>query len=239
MPLLLELVRCHVAQATVWPFRVVPYTPGFKFDLGLDKRQERIGIEALVPQLTVEALAVTVLPGLSRLNVYRVGPVGFEPLPEGLRHELGSIVAAHELRRAIFGKQTGKHGNDAPGRHRAGYMDRQRTTIELVRHGEYAQLPAFDGRVLHKVIGPDVVRVQSFARYRSAAAAAAFGLLGNAQIVLAPQTVDPFVVDPPALAANLSMSSAVAEPNSLAGRGDFQPFDQRVVVTWPGDVLKA
>ena len=84
-----------------------------------------------------------------------------------------------------------------------------------------------------------MVRVQGFARYRSIAAASAFRLPGYPQIVLAPQPVNSFVVDPPAVAGKVGMGSAVAVPDPLTARGAFELFDKSVVVAWACHVLEA
>jgi hypothetical protein len=71
---------------------VVVSPPGFDHDLGLIEGVEDLSIEQLVTQLTVEALAITILPGASRLDVGGLGTDGGDSFQECLGNELRTIV---------------------------------------------------------------------------------------------------------------------------------------------------
>ncbi len=51
---------------------VISLPPAFDEDLGLPKRVEDIAVQEPVPELTVEALTVAVLPGTTGLGVERL-----------------------------------------------------------------------------------------------------------------------------------------------------------------------
>src|ERR1700680_4427781 len=73
--------RRPVAERRVRPPRVVLDPPPFDHDLGLLQRIENLSVQALVPQLPIETLAVPVLPGTPRFDVQRSGSQIPEPLP--------------------------------------------------------------------------------------------------------------------------------------------------------------
>ena len=56
------------------PPRVVLHPPLLDHDLRLLQRVENLSIQALVPQLPIEALTVAVLPGTARFDVQGSGP---------------------------------------------------------------------------------------------------------------------------------------------------------------------
>jgi hypothetical protein len=76
--------------------RIVMPTPQFNHRPGMIRMMEQFHVQTLIPQLAVEALAVTVLPGTSRINVVRRRSLLFQPLLERLGDELRAIVAADE-----------------------------------------------------------------------------------------------------------------------------------------------
>src|SRR5262249_51138173 len=74
-----ELSRRPVAQAAVRPPHVVVQAPGFEDDRRLTPTHEESQVQALIPQLPVEALAVGVLPGAARIDVTRPRAPNREP----------------------------------------------------------------------------------------------------------------------------------------------------------------
>jgi hypothetical protein len=75
----------------VWSPRVVFDPPPFNHDLRLLERVKDFSVQALIPQLPVEALAVAVLPRTARLDVQRSGPHIPQPLPQFLRDEFWTL----------------------------------------------------------------------------------------------------------------------------------------------------
>src|SRR6266404_32263 len=66
--------------------RVVQHSPALDHDLGLLQRIKDLSVQALIPEFSVEAFAVAVLPGTSRLNVQR------PPVPSSPSHCLTSFA---------------------------------------------------------------------------------------------------------------------------------------------------
>ena len=81
-----------VAQSTVWSDGVVVSPPLFDDDLSLFEGIEDLPIQQFVPEAGIEGLAVSVLPGRAGFNVSGFGPHRLDPVPDGLGHELRSIV---------------------------------------------------------------------------------------------------------------------------------------------------
>ena len=81
-----------VAQSTVWSDGVVVFPPLFDDDLCLLQGVEDLPIQKLVPEAGIEGLAVSILPGTARLDVSCFETHHHDPVPDGLGHELRSIV---------------------------------------------------------------------------------------------------------------------------------------------------
>ena len=63
----------------------------FDHDLRLLQRVKDLPVQALIPQLSVKALAVAILPGTARLDVQRARSDLPQPLPQFLGHEPGHV----------------------------------------------------------------------------------------------------------------------------------------------------
>ena len=63
--------RRPVAERAKRPFRVVFHSPFFDHDLRLLQGIKNLSVQALIPQLPVEAFAIAVLPRTSSLDVQR------------------------------------------------------------------------------------------------------------------------------------------------------------------------
>ncbi len=72
--------RRPVAQRRAGPPRVVLHPPPFDHEGCFLQRVKGLTVQALVPQLPVEALAVPFVPGTSQLNVQRRNLLRFVPL---------------------------------------------------------------------------------------------------------------------------------------------------------------
>src|SRR5271168_1083995 len=90
--------RRPVAERRVRPLRVVFHAPLLDHYLCLLQRVENFPVQAFIPQFSVEALAVAVLPRTSRLDVQRPGAHFAQPGPQLLRHELRTIVRTNVFR---------------------------------------------------------------------------------------------------------------------------------------------
>lgn len=76
----------------VWPFGVIVSPSGFDDNLGLGEALEDFTVELFVAQFRVEALAVAVFPGASRLDERGLCTDSGDPLPYGLGDELWPIA---------------------------------------------------------------------------------------------------------------------------------------------------
>ena len=66
--------------------------------MGFAKRREHLDVEQFVPELRVEALAVTILLGTARLDEQRLHADPAEPMPDCFRGELRPVVRPDVLR---------------------------------------------------------------------------------------------------------------------------------------------
>src|ERR1700722_17076335 len=74
-----------IAERAVRPHSVEVEPPGLNQRLDLGQTEEQLTVEQLVAKLTVEALAVTILPGTARLDIGRLRPTAANLLTENSR----------------------------------------------------------------------------------------------------------------------------------------------------------
>src|SRR5438034_9902729 len=87
-----ELQRCKGPECTVGPSLVVVDPPFFNDLPGVNKSQEPVLVEALVPQAAVEALDEGVLDGLAGLDEAQTHAAFIGPLIERPASKLGAVV---------------------------------------------------------------------------------------------------------------------------------------------------
>jgi hypothetical protein len=73
-------------------FGVVMVPPSFDNNLGFPQRVEYLAVEQFISHSPVEAFAVSVLPGRSRLDVGGLCPSCFDPVPDGRSDKLRAVV---------------------------------------------------------------------------------------------------------------------------------------------------
>ena len=93
-----ELRRRHSLATAVRPDLVVVLAPEPDGRAGLLQRLEPLFVQALVPELAVEALDVAVLHGPSRLDQDVTDAVGLRPAHKGATGELRPVVGANSQR---------------------------------------------------------------------------------------------------------------------------------------------
>ena len=81
-----------VTQSTVWSDGVVVFPPLFGDDLCLLQGVEDLPTQKFIPEAGIQGLAVSILPGTARLDVSCFCSHRLDPVPDGLGHELRSIV---------------------------------------------------------------------------------------------------------------------------------------------------
>src|SRR4051794_37272668 len=191
--------------------------------LRLLQRLEHLPVQQLIPQSAVEGLAVGVLPRAPRGDVQRLRPTTGQPAPHRLRHELGAVVAADELRLAPHLEEVLQGRYHILGSQVPLHLDRQAFSGELVHHRQDPQAPAVDGLVVDEVVAPDVARAlgpAAGAAVLALAQATAFPLdLGHFQALTTPEPVDPLEVDRPPLSHQQGLDPTVAIAGVLPGQG--------------------
>jgi hypothetical protein len=80
-----------IAKCTVLSFCVVVFSPFFDQDLGLRQGIENLPVEQFVPEPTVAAFTISVLPRASRFDVGNFKADGCDPIPNRLCNKLGTI----------------------------------------------------------------------------------------------------------------------------------------------------
>jgi hypothetical protein len=90
-----------IAERAVGAPGVVVMEPGFDQDPGLRQGVEDLSVEQLVTELAVEGFVVAVLPGTVLLDVERTHADPGQPVLDDVGDELGALVGADVLRRAM------------------------------------------------------------------------------------------------------------------------------------------
>src|SRR5690606_35192039 len=183
-------------------------------DPGLGQAVEDLTIKQFIAQLRVEALAIAVLPGASRLDKRGLCTNGHDPLPHRLGNELRAVVGTNMARYAAQDEQV-RQGIDNVSRvELAVDPDRQAFPGELVDDVEHAELPATVGPTLDEVVGPDMVGVlgsKPDARSVIQPEPAFLRLfLGNLQPLPPPDALDAFGIHRPTLGSQHRRDPAIA-----------------------------
>lgn len=84
---------------------VVMLAPAFNDDPGFTQRIEDLTVEQFIAEAGIEALAVTVLPRRSRLDVNGLCTGSSDPVADVLRDLLRAVVGADEVRHAACDEQ--------------------------------------------------------------------------------------------------------------------------------------
>ena len=146
---------------------VVFDSPVFDNHASLCKGAEELAVKALVTQLVVKALDVSVLPRRAAFNVLGLHSGYFKPLLDATCDELRTIVAANELRCPMRCKQSLKNLDDTESSDSAIDLDGVTLSCKKVQHGEQLDRSAVCGLVEEKIIAPYLIpmcRKRSFCR---------------------------------------------------------------------------
>jgi hypothetical protein len=139
---------------------VVLPQPGFRRFSGFANRLEEPAVQAPVPEHTVEALVVTVLPGAAGIDEAVSNALVPDSPLDLLGHELGTIVALHHGRRSVELDQLFENPHDIDRGEVPSTFDPQASTRVLIDHGQEAKRLPVGRLVGHEVVAPDVIRVQ-------------------------------------------------------------------------------
>ena len=139
------------------PDRVVFHPPPLDQYLGLLQGIEDLSVEQLIPELPVEALVVTVLPGTARFNVERLNTNLAQPLPNYPGRELVTIVRADALGNAMLYKKLCQTVQNIIRLQASLHHKGQALPAVFVDDGQDPQGTPVMGPVGHKVIRPDMI----------------------------------------------------------------------------------
>ena len=185
------------------PERIVFQPPFFNQHLGLLQGIEDLAVEPFIPEFTIEALVVTVFPGTARFNKERLDTKPFEPLASNSGRELGPVVRADMLRRAMLDKELGEATQDIIRLQASFYNNSQTLPAILVDDRQNLNGAPVMSAIRHEVIRPDMA---SMGRPKTNTGAVIKPetspfrlLLGNLETLLPPDPLDPLVVDPKTL----------------------------------------
>lgn len=98
------------------PDVVVVDAPSLDHAPGLGQRREHVLVQALVPQLAVEALHVAILHRLAWRDVVPGDRLLRRPLQHRVAGQLGAVVGDDHRRLTPFRNKTIEHAHDAPAR---------------------------------------------------------------------------------------------------------------------------
>ena len=111
-----EFVRRAVVETRMRPHVIVMASPDFDEYSSVSAAAEPLHAQAFIPELAVEALVGSVLPGLAGIDQRGVDLRFSEPFQNRFAHELRAVVGAPEQRRAARADQTREYVDDAAER---------------------------------------------------------------------------------------------------------------------------
>ncbi len=138
-------------------FGVVEVSPLLDQHLGFPQSVEDFSVQALVPQLTVEALTVTVFPGATGFNEECLGADPSEPLPDGFGGELRPVVGSNMLGLAVADEQLSQNVEHILTVQFALHIDGQALTGVFIDDRQHPKGATVMCPIHDEVIGPDVV----------------------------------------------------------------------------------
>ena len=139
------------------PDRVVLIAPLLNDDARFLQAVEDFSVEAFVPQLAVEGLAIAVLPRAARFNVERPGAKRCEPGAHDLCRHLRAVIGPDMPRHSAFEHHIGHRLDDAEAVDTTGHLDRQTFPGELIDQCHQPKLAAIVGLRFDKVVAPDMI----------------------------------------------------------------------------------
>ena len=139
------------------PNGVIVTSPALDDDLGFTQRIEDLTIEQFIPQASIEAFDVAVLPRAAWFDVSALGTHSGDPVLHRLGHELRAIVGAEMTGHAAQDEEVRQDIDHVDGLELAIDADRQALVGKLIDDVEHAVLAAIMGTILDDVVGPDVI----------------------------------------------------------------------------------
>ena len=139
------------------PDRVVLIAPLLDDDGGFFQAVEDFSVEAFVAQLTVEGLAIAVLPRAARFNIKRLRSQPCEPAAHDPGRHLRAVIGPDVPWHSAFEHHIGHRLDDAEAVDTTGHLDRQTFPGELVDQCHQPKLAAIVGLRFDKVVAPNMI----------------------------------------------------------------------------------
>lgn len=154
-----ELGWCEPVEARVWPVGVVVDPPCFDDLAYLDEVGEQGFVQAFVSKLAVEALDEAILHRLARRDVMPFDAALLLPGQDGIRRELGAVVADDHARATSALDDAAELADDAgSGQRGVGYQP-QALPGEVIDNSEDAEAPPACQRVHDEVERPAQIAI--------------------------------------------------------------------------------
>ena len=212
--------RWDSANRAVGTHLVVVLPPDGDGFSGLGQGFEPVLVEALIPELAVEAFNVGVLGWLARLNQDVLDTSCLHPCHEGPACELWSVVGSDGLWIAPEACGSLKDSGDVRARHGQVYRDVHTFMAEVVGDGQALDAPAVAQRVTDKVQAPCLIdSSRSHQRCALASVLLALVALTYSQTLLAVESKHLLVVGARKLALQHVVHAAIPEASPLHGHG--------------------
>lgn len=223
-----ELGRWDSTAAAVWANLVVVAPPVGDDLPGLGQRGEPVLIEALVPELAVEAVDVAVLHGFARLDQQVLDAMSLCPGNKGPAGELGAVVGPHGPWVAAKAGGLVEHPDHVGPANAVVDRDIHALVGEVIGHGQALEPSSVCPGIAHEVHAPDLIGCLGdrqrlpFKRWPLHLLAPAHGEAG-----LAVEPVHLLVVHVGKLRAQQVVQAAITEPAPDLGQFD-DPGRQRL-----------
>ena len=210
----------------MWSLGVVVDPPCFDDVAGFGQAREQMLVEALIAQPADEALDEAILHGLARRDVVPFDPALLLPCEDGVRGQLGAVIADDHARSPTHLGDPVEFARDTNTGERVIDDEGQAFPAEVIDHAQDAEAAAVEQRIGHEVEAPALVRaLRGRHRRPCAERSLAPAALAHRQPFLAIEPVELLPVQHDAFAPQQKVQAPVAEPPSL--RSQFpQPLPE-------------
>ena len=138
-------------------FGVVEAPPLLDQHLRLFQSVKDLAVQAFVPQFSIKAFAIAILPWRTGLDVERLHIQFAEPVTHGLSDKLWPIVRTNVLWRSVTDEELSKNVQHVLTVEFAPDMDRKTFPCVFIDNAQHAERPTVMGSVHHEVIAPYMV----------------------------------------------------------------------------------
>jgi len=237
---------CLIAQTTVRPNAVVFSPPPCGFGPSVAHRLERLALQELVSQPTVERFDEGVLPGTGRRHRDRASTHVRQPLRQRRADELRSVVAANPRRCATSADDPGQHPSHIRSGRRRADRERQALPSIFVQQRQPLECSSVDRPIRDKIVRPNIVLEPRRLVGATVGAGTRFGpqfpgfsaAKRPSQAHLDPQTPGAFQVHAPPLVNEPGVNPLIAEARVLSGQAADGTDQSRLTRAGPTPIAK-